>query len=166
MPSFEEFEATGVATHVARHGALHERLATILGREPTVRELSLYVDDSEEIPVELEQGYLYGVTEEDLEAVGATELVRRVLSTATGSVNDRRRFQVADAVRRFRQSPFDTGSSRVAVAVLTERIKFASEHVQTHKHDKHAERGMHILIQRRRKILRYMMRKGTRVWLH
>jgi hypothetical protein len=61
-----------------------------------------------------DHGYLYGLTEADL--AGRSELVRRALSTRTGSTQDQLRFRRAEIVRKFGTTPADTGASRVQVS--------------------------------------------------
>jgi small subunit ribosomal protein S15 len=51
----------------------------------------------------------------------------------------------------------DTGSPEVQVALLTERIKRLTEHLQLHKGDHHTRRGLMKLIGRRRRLLDYVM---------
>ena len=51
----------------------------------------------------------------------------------------------------------DTGSPEVQVALLTERIKRLTEHLQQHKGDHHTRRGLMKLIGRRRRLLDYVM---------
>ena len=50
----------------------------------------------------------------------------------------------------------DTGSPEVQVALLTERIKRLTEHLQLHKGDHHTRRGLMKLIGRRRRLLDYV----------
>lgn len=50
----------------------------------------------------------------------------------------------------------DTGSSRVQIAVLTERISELSGHLEQHTKDDHSRRGLIGLVGRRRKHLNYM----------
>lgn len=54
----------------------------------------------------------------------------------------------------------DTGSPEVQVAVLTERIRNLTEHLQTHKKDFHSRRGLLIMVGQRRRLLDYTKRKG------
>ncbi|MDC0987164.1 MAG: 30S ribosomal protein S15 [Alphaproteobacteria bacterium] len=54
----------------------------------------------------------------------------------------------------------DTGSPEVQVAVLTERIRNLTEHLQTHKKDFHSRRGLLIMVGTRRRLLDYTKRKG------
>lgn len=158
--NLDAFQATGRTTAEERHGEILEHLRGVYGREPTWHELNLYADaTSDTLPKTAEHGFLYDITEEDLDAVGAPELVRQALGTHLGAVDDHRRFRISEAIQKFRQSPFDTGSSRVAAAVLTERINFLAEHIERHHKDQHAKRALQMVIHRRRKLLRYMMRR-------
>ena len=50
----------------------------------------------------------------------------------------------------------DTGSAPVQIAILTDRIKGLTEHLKTHKKDKHSRRGLIGLVGRRRRLLRYL----------
>lgn len=50
----------------------------------------------------------------------------------------------------------DTGSPEVQIAVLTQRIKDLTEHMKQHKHDNHSQRGLLLLVGRRRRLLGYL----------
>ena len=50
----------------------------------------------------------------------------------------------------------DTGSPEVQVALLTRRIADLTEHMKQHKHDFHTQRGLLLLVGRRRRMLRYL----------
>lgn len=50
----------------------------------------------------------------------------------------------------------DTGSSKVQVAVLTERINELSGHLEGHPKDDHSRRGLLGLVGKRRKHLQYL----------
>ena len=50
----------------------------------------------------------------------------------------------------------DTGSPEVQVAMLTQRIRDLTGHLQTHKHDHHSRRGLLILVGHRRRLLKYL----------
>ena len=52
----------------------------------------------------------------------------------------------------------DVGSSEVQVAILTLRIKNLTNHVKEHKNDIHSKKGLLILVEKRRRILRYLKR--------
>lgn len=53
----------------------------------------------------------------------------------------------------------DTGSSEVQIAVLTERIKYLTEHLKEHKKDHHSRRGLLKLVGKRRSLLNYLASK-------
>jgi small subunit ribosomal protein S15 len=50
----------------------------------------------------------------------------------------------------------DTGSPEVQVALLSRRISDLTEHMKQHKHDYHTQRGLLLLVGRRRRMLRYL----------
>jgi small subunit ribosomal protein S15 len=50
----------------------------------------------------------------------------------------------------------DTGSPEVQVAILSERIKNLTEHLQAHKKDFHSRRGLLIMVGQRRRLLDYV----------
>jgi small subunit ribosomal protein S15 len=50
----------------------------------------------------------------------------------------------------------DTGSTRVQIALLTQRITELTEHMKVHQHDHHSRRGLLKLVGRRRRLLTYM----------
>ena len=50
----------------------------------------------------------------------------------------------------------DTGSPEVQVALLTATINTLTEHLKVHKHDKHSQRGLLIMVGKRRRLLSYL----------
>jgi small subunit ribosomal protein S15 len=50
----------------------------------------------------------------------------------------------------------DTGSSKVQVAILTERITELTDHLEKHPKDDHSRRGLLGLVGKRRKHLNYL----------
>jgi small subunit ribosomal protein S15 len=61
-------------------------------------------------------------------------------------------------VTRHRQSDNDTGSTRVQVALLTERINSLTDHFRAHPKDHHSRRGLLMMVSKRRRLLEYMRR--------
>ena len=55
----------------------------------------------------------------------------------------------------------DTGSADVQVAVLTERIRNLTQHMQSHKKDFHSRRGLLMMVGQRRRLLDYVKRKDV-----
>ncbi len=62
-------------------------------------------------------------------------------------------------IESFRINEKDTGSAEVQIALLTEHIKNLTEHFKTHKKDNHSKRGFMAMINRRKKLLRYLKEK-------
>jgi small subunit ribosomal protein S15 len=56
----------------------------------------------------------------------------------------------------------DTGSPEIQVAISTHRINSLTEHLKTHKKDKHSRRGLLILVSKRRKTLNYIKSKDKK----
>lgn len=61
-----------------------------------------------------------------------------------------------EIINKFKRSENDTGSAEVQIALLTERIKNLTAHMQQHKHDYHSLRGLMCLVGKRRKLLKYL----------
>ncbi len=60
------------------------------------------------------------------------------------------------AIAAQQQHGKDTGSTPVQISILTNRINDLTEHLKTHKKDKHSRRGLLGLVGRRRRLLRYL----------
>ncbi len=67
-----------------------------------------------------------------------------------------------DIIEKFKEHPEDTGSASVQVALLTERIKYLTEHLKKHKKDFHSRRGLLMLVGRRRRLLQYLKKKDPK----
>lgn len=65
----------------------------------------------------------------------------------------------AAIVNEFKRADKDTGSPEVQVSLITGRIKYLTEHFKEHKKDFHSRRGLQSLVNKRRKLLKYL--KGT-----
>ena len=66
--------------------------------------------------------------------------------------------QKADIVNEFKRAATDTGSPEVQVSLMTGRIKYLTEHFKEHKKDFHSRRGLQGLVNKRRKLLKYLKR--------
>ncbi len=69
-------------------------------------------------------------------------------------------FDKTATIEKFRQTDNDTGSTRVQVAVLTERINYLTNHFRTHPKDHHSRRGLLQMVSRRRRLLNYLKKKN------
>lgn len=59
-------------------------------------------------------------------------------------------------MQEYARSEGDVGSAEVQVAVLTKRILELTEHMKVHRKDHSTRRGLIALVNRRRKLLRYL----------
>ena len=59
-------------------------------------------------------------------------------------------------IQTFAVHPKDTGSPQVQIAILTERIKQLSSHLEQHPKDNHSRRGLLMMVGKRRKLLNYI----------
>jgi small subunit ribosomal protein S15 len=65
-------------------------------------------------------------------------------------------------ISKHRTHDKDTGSPQVQVAILTKEIDMVTKHLQDHKKDQSARRGLLAKVARRRKLLNYLrMNKPT-----
>jgi small subunit ribosomal protein S15 len=67
-------------------------------------------------------------------------------------------FDKALTIDKYRSHDVDTGSTRVQVAILTDRIKYLTGHFRTHAKDHHGRRGLDMMIGRRKRLLKYLKR--------
>jgi len=66
--------------------------------------------------------------------------------------------QKASTIEKYRAHASDSGSTRVQVALLTERINYLTDHFREHKKDHHGRRGLLKMVGKRRRLLDYMKR--------
>ena len=64
--------------------------------------------------------------------------------------------QKAEIVVAHQRADKDTGSSEVQVALMTRRIQYLTDHFKEHKKDFHSRRGLQALVNKRRKLLKYL----------
>jgi len=67
----------------------------------------------------------------------------------------------AATISENRRTDTDTGSPEVQIALLTERIRHLTEHMKVHKKDFHTQRGLLMLVGRRRRMLDYLRRNDV-----
>ena len=66
-----------------------------------------------------------------------------------------------DVIGKYKIHEADTGSPEVQIALLSERIKYLTEHFKTHKKDFHSRRGLLKMVGRRRRLLDYLKTKNV-----
>ena len=63
----------------------------------------------------------------------------------------------SELVAQFKTSEKDNGGSAASqVAVLTERIRNLTEHMKNNHKDEHSKRGLLLMVNRRKKLLKYI----------
>ncbi len=55
----------------------------------------------------------------------------------------------------------DTGSPEVQAALLSEQIKNLTQHLKEHTHDVHSRRGLLSMVNKRRRLLQYLLKKDS-----
>ena len=64
-------------------------------------------------------------------------------------------------ISKFAINKKDTGSTEVQIAVLSERIHNLTDHFKNHKHDNHSKRGLLAMVNKRKKLLSYLLKKDN-----
>lgn len=64
-------------------------------------------------------------------------------------------------IEEFATHKGDTGSPEVQAALLTEQIKNLTAHLKQHPHDVHSRRGLLSMVNKRRRLLQYLLKKDT-----
>jgi len=64
--------------------------------------------------------------------------------------------KTAELVKKYGADAKDTGRTEVQVAILTEKISELSGHVKTHAKDHHSRRGLISMVNKRRRLLKYL----------
>ncbi|MDI1352947.1 MAG: 30S ribosomal protein S15 [bacterium] len=64
----------------------------------------------------------------------------------------------AAIVTEYKRADKDTGSPEVQVSLMTGRIKYLTDHFKVNKKDFHSRRGLQSLVNKRRKLLKYLKR--------
>ena len=59
-------------------------------------------------------------------------------------------------IGKFRRDEKDVGSSEVQISLISARISHLTSHLKEHPKDRHTERGLMLLVNKRRKLLDYL----------
>ncbi len=62
----------------------------------------------------------------------------------------------AEIIAKYSRGENDTGSTEVQVALITERIKYLTEHLKVNKKDHSSRLGLLKLVGQRRRLMRYL----------
>ena len=67
-----------------------------------------------------------------------------------------------EIIEKFKLHESDTGSPEVQIAILSNRIKYLTDHFQIHKKDHHSRRGLLKLVGQRRRLLNYLKKRDVK----
>jgi small subunit ribosomal protein S15 len=78
-----------------------------------------------------------------------------------GSVVAQSAIKKCEIIEKYKIHPSDTGSSVVQIALLTDRIKYLTEHFKIHAKDHHSRQGLLKMVGQRRSLLDYLKKKDV-----
>lgn len=64
-------------------------------------------------------------------------------------------------IEEFATHKGDTGSPEVQAALLSDQIKNLTNHLKEHPHDVHSRRGLLSMVNKRRRLLQYLLKKDA-----
>lgn len=67
----------------------------------------------------------------------------------------------SEVVKKYAEHDKDTGSPIIQIALMTERIKYLTDHLKANKKDKHSRRGLLKLVGDRRRMVKYLQRTSA-----
>jgi small subunit ribosomal protein S15 len=73
-------------------------------------------------------------------------------------------FDKSPTIQKHRTHETDTGSAKVQVAVLTERINYLTDHFRVHRKDHHSRRGLLKMVGKRKRLLNYLRRTDVEAY--
>jgi small subunit ribosomal protein S15 len=67
-----------------------------------------------------------------------------------------------EVIKQFAPKAGATGAPEVQVAILTERVRNLSTHLEGHRKDNHSRRGLLLMVGQRRRLLDFLKRKDQK----
>ncbi len=61
-----------------------------------------------------------------------------------------------EIISKYKMHGLDSGSPEVQIALLTEKIRYLTDHFKVHQGDHHSRRGLLRMVGRRRRLLDYL----------
>ncbi len=71
-----------------------------------------------------------------------------------------------ELISKYGKNDKDTGSPEAQIAILTQRIRDLTAHVNVHKKDTHTRRGLVMLVAQRRKMMKYLRRTNPESYVN
>ncbi|SHO80280.1 SSU ribosomal protein S15p (S13e) [hydrothermal vent metagenome] len=68
----------------------------------------------------------------------------------------------SEIIEKYSRGEKDTGSTEIQVALLTERIKYLTEHLKINKKDHSSRLGLLKLVGQRRRLMRYLKKSNLK----
>mmetsp|Transcript_4202 Transcript_4202/g.5880 ORF Transcript_4202/g.5880 Transcript_4202/m.5880 type:complete len:298 (-) Transcript_4202:130-1023(-) len=130
--------------------------------ERIVTEESLALELQRTLPADLQRAFRFGIKEDDIKDYPPK--LKELLSFKYATQPEINKFRKMRAVEQFASEDGDTGSAAVQVAVMTEKIKYLSEHLSKHPKDKHSRYGLTKLLGRRLRMMKYLRRKHAETY--
>lgn len=93
------------------------------------------------------------------------EMVRKFKGVETASKAEINKIELDRVRKEFATWSADSGSSGVQIAALTAKIAYMTEHLKVHKKDKHSRLGLSQMLERRKKLLKYLRRRNATTYL-
>ncbi len=64
--------------------------------------------------------------------------------------------RTAEIIKEFGGSEKNTGATEVQIALIQDRVKYLTTHLQQNPKDNHTKRGLFVLLGQQRKLLKYL----------
>ena len=68
-------------------------------------------------------------------------------------------------IEKFGKGEKDSGTPEVQIAILTHRIRELTDHLRKHKKDNHTRRGLVNLVSKRKKMLKYLIKRDANAYV-
>ncbi len=68
-------------------------------------------------------------------------------------------------IENFGKGEKDSGTPEVQIAILTHRIRVLTDHLNKHKKDNHTRRGLVNLVSKRKKMLKYLIKRDANAYV-
>jgi small subunit ribosomal protein S15 len=69
-----------------------------------------------------------------------------------------------ELAKKYGHSDKDTGSAEVQIALLTEKIRELTEHLNVHRKDFSSQRGLRKMVGQRRRLMKYLKKHDLAVY--
>jgi small subunit ribosomal protein S15 len=105
------------------------------------------------------RGFVRGLTSDDIS--GLSPDMQRLLSLRLASNKEVSQARISELVQKFAQSPLDTSSFPVKIAVLTERILNIRQHLLNNPRDSSSKQSIAIALGKRTRAMRQLYKVNT-----